>query len=175
MNIENLCLGILSERPASGYDIARLVRSGELALIAQSGQASIYAALKRLEQRALVSSSKHFSEGKPARTVYEITAEGREALLAEAAGALPDEKCHSPFLLLLYFAEAFPEAVVRKHIHARRQRLAEYAKCLGAHKSRMKPGTARQWIVNAQAATLDLEIEQLDGLMSAIGATGSKG
>ena len=73
-----LLLAVLTSGPAHGYELSAELRrrSNGLLLIVEG---SLYPALHRLEAAGLVASSTEISDGRR-RRVYEITADGKEAL-----------------------------------------------------------------------------------------------
>jgi hypothetical protein len=56
MNVRTLCLSILYEGEATGYDIRRLCMEGEFAYFVEASFGSIYPALAKLEDEGLVTS-----------------------------------------------------------------------------------------------------------------------
>lgn len=78
-NTAYVILGILQKGPTSGYDIKSKVDiSARFFFTASYGQ--IYPELKRLEKSGLIEGTELLN-GRRARTEYELTAGGREALL----------------------------------------------------------------------------------------------
>src|SRR5215216_149535 len=82
--LDLLILRTLSWGPAHGYDVARWIQdvTGD-ALRVEEG--SLYPSLHRLERRKLLKSSWGLSRNNRRAKYYEITAKGREALVAEAS------------------------------------------------------------------------------------------
>jgi PadR family transcriptional regulator PadR len=75
--LEGIVLGILSARPAYGYEItARLREMG----FADTAEGTVYALLVRVEQRGLVDVQRILSEKGPPRKVYSLNAQGRAYL-----------------------------------------------------------------------------------------------
>jgi DNA-binding PadR family transcriptional regulator len=77
---ECVVLGLLMRRPQHGYEIHRLLATG-LGRVWRTGRSEIYALLKNLEASRRVASVTEVQDNRPARKVYSITAEGREAFL----------------------------------------------------------------------------------------------
>ena len=83
-SLDLLVLGALSTSPTHGYGIATLVRdrsSGALAI----EDAALYQALHRLERRGLVAAEWGLSDNNRRARFYELTADGRKRLRADAA------------------------------------------------------------------------------------------
>ena len=82
--LDLLVLKTLSWGPAHGYDVARWIEDVTAdALRVEEG--SLYPALHRLQKRKLLRSSWGLSRNNRRAKYYEITAKGREALVAEAS------------------------------------------------------------------------------------------
>jgi PadR family transcriptional regulator PadR len=75
--LEGMVLGILSARPAYGYEITAWLRERGFPDIAEG---TVYALLVRIEQRGLVDVEKVPSEKGPPRKVYSLNAQGRKYL-----------------------------------------------------------------------------------------------
>ena len=75
--LEGIVLGILSGRPAYGYEITAWLRGQGFSDIAEG---TVYALLIRVEQRGLVDVEKVPSEKGPPRKVYTLNDKGRAQL-----------------------------------------------------------------------------------------------
>ena len=103
MDVKTVCLGILTDGPASGYDLKKHFESSFGHFFA-AGYGSIYPALSALSNQGFVSCEKIPQEGKPDRKVYEITEEGRQFLLQALENPNPCHKLRSEFLATMCFA-----------------------------------------------------------------------
>lgn len=124
-SIRHVILGMLGRGPRSGYDIKQLVdRSTRFFWAASFGQ--IYPELRRLEVEGLIERHEEPDPDARGRTVYRLTARGREELerwLAEPAAEL---RYRDEWLLKIFFSEPGPQAL--RHLHdmaAERQRAAD--------------------------------------------------
>ena len=88
MNVRTLCLSVLYDGDATGYDIRRLCADGEFSYFVEASYGSIYPALAKLEADRLVTSRAEQQDGRPARKVYSITEMGRLAFAEELSGAM---------------------------------------------------------------------------------------
>lgn len=112
MDAKTLCLGVLSRRDSSGYQIRKEFESGSFAEFQQAGFGSIYPALKRLTDEGLATCVEHEQDSRPDKKVYRITPAGRQALF-EAVHAPPGEdRLRSDFLFVLSFADLLPISTV---------------------------------------------------------------
>ena len=103
MDVKTVCLGMLTDGPASGYDLKKEFESTFSHFFA-AGYGSIYPALSSLAEHGLVSCEEIPQEGKPDRKVYEITSAGREYLLEALRNPSPCHKVRSEFLATMCFA-----------------------------------------------------------------------
>jgi PadR family transcriptional regulator AphA len=103
MDVKTVCLGMLTDGEASGYDLKKHFESSFGHFFA-AGYGSIYPALASLAAQEMVSCKCIPQDGKPDRKVYSITAAGREKLLGELDKANPSHKIRSEFLATICFA-----------------------------------------------------------------------
>jgi PadR family transcriptional regulator AphA len=124
MNVRTLCLSILYEGEATGYEIRRLCVEGECSYFIDASYGSIYPALARLEADGLVTSRTEQQDGKPAKKVYSITEAGREAFVAELGEPLGEDMFRSPFLLFARFAALLPAELVEERAEEQLDKLS---------------------------------------------------
>lgn len=116
MNVRTVCLSILYEGEATGYEIRRLCVEGECSYFVEASFGSIYPALAKLEDEKLVVSRVEPQEGKPAKKVYSITDKGRDAFVASLFEPMGDDVFRSPFLLFVRFAHLLPAGLVESRL-----------------------------------------------------------
>lgn len=121
MTAEQLCLSVLTDRDASGYDIKQYYTHGEGALFATASFGSIYPALARLEQRNEVSQLVERDSVRPSRKVYRITDIGRNALAQSLRRSSPEDIYASPFAFLIKHSDLISPDEMRRHLLARRE------------------------------------------------------
>jgi PadR family transcriptional regulator, regulatory protein AphA len=109
MDVKTLCLGVLAERPMTGYEIKKLFDRGFRHFFV-AGYGSIYPALAELAQAGLVTVQSVDQQRRPDKKVYRISESGLTRLTAELAATEPRHKVRSEFLALLYFAHLLPPA-----------------------------------------------------------------
>ena len=71
MDVKTVCLGMLTEGPASGYDLKKAIRVDVQLTFFAAGYGSIYPALSTLSESGLVDCEEIPQEGKPDRKVYQ--------------------------------------------------------------------------------------------------------
>ena len=111
MDVKTVCLGMLTDGEASGYDLKKEFESSFAHFFA-AGYGSIYPALNSLARDGLVECRHVPQEGKPDRKVYRITDLGREHLLAALADPSPSHKVRSEFLATMCFAHLMTKGQV---------------------------------------------------------------
>jgi len=103
MDVKTVCLGMLTEGAASGYDLKKQFESSFAHFFA-AGYGSIYPALSSLAEQGLVDCEEIPQDGKPDRKLYRITAEGRQYLQEALQNTAPCHKVRSEFLAMMCFA-----------------------------------------------------------------------
>ncbi|WEJ32304.1 PadR family transcriptional regulator [Devosia sp. SD17-2] len=156
MNVRTLCLSILYEGEATGYDIRRLSVDGEFAYFVEASFGSIYPALAKLEQEGLVTSRTVPQPGKPARKIYSITDAGRAEFAEELLGPLGDDVYRSPFLLLARFARILPKELVEQRANEHLKRLSESRQKLDDVSTNDGCTAADRWVINYGRSVLDV-------------------
>lgn len=117
MDVKTLCLGVLTERPMSGYEIRKHFEEAFQHFFL-AGFGSIYPALADLAAGGLVTVESVEQEKRPDKKVYRITERGRRALIGDLMAAEPRHKVRSEFLALIYFAHLLPPARVEDILDA---------------------------------------------------------
>jgi len=103
MDVKTVCLGILTDGAASGYDLKKQFESSFGHFFA-AGYGSIYPALSSLAEQELVTCEEIAQDGKPDRKLYAITLAGRQYLQKALENTSPCHKVRSEFLAMMCFA-----------------------------------------------------------------------
>jgi DNA-binding PadR family transcriptional regulator len=98
MNVRTLCLGILSIRECSGYEIKKAVEEGMFSHFIDASYGSIYPALTQMTAEGLLTVREEEQTGKPDKKVYAITEAGRKALGKALSVRPAKDKFKSEFL-----------------------------------------------------------------------------
>jgi DNA-binding PadR family transcriptional regulator len=135
-----MILGLLAERgPMHGHQIRR---AGELANVEAWGGitgGALYSELRKLDSEGLISPVREEQEGRrPARRVYEITAEGRLELAVQRDAALnvvfgPAD----PVSVLLLFAAGGDLPDLTERLAERRRRISAQLDSMAAERVRL--------------------------------------
>ena len=119
MNVRTICLAILYDGEATGYEIRKLSVDGEYSYFVDASYGSIYPALAKLEAEKLVTSRIEPQEGKPAKKIYSITEAGRTAFIDSLFDDLGEDEFRSEFLLFARFASELPASLVETRLNER--------------------------------------------------------
>lgn len=144
MNVEILCLGILSRSDATGYEIRKQVTEGPFSHFYKAGFGSIYPALRKLSERGLIRCTLQAQEKRPDKKVYAIAPAGRQAL-AEALRRPPGpDAVRSDFLFLSFFSHLAPAEILREAFDERIAWLRAKIDTMRGHREGcdMSPGEA---------------------------------
>ena len=125
MNVRTICLAILYEGEATGYEIRKLSVEGEYSYFVDASFGSIYPALAKLEAENLVTSHVEQQDGKPAKKVYLITDAGRRVFISSLFEHLGDDEFRSEFLLFARFASELPASLVETRLKERIAKIDE--------------------------------------------------
>lgn len=156
MNVRTLCLSILYEGEATGYEIRRLCVEGECAYFVEASFGSIYPALARLETDGLVTSRTEQQTGKPAKKVYSITDAGRAAFAEELAAPLGEDVFRSPFLLFARYAHILPRDLVETRVNEFLQNHTEAHRKLEEAVAERELSAADTWVINFGRAVMEV-------------------
>lgn len=144
MDVKTLCLGVLTERDQTGYEIKQNFEEA-FSHFFVAGYGSIYPALADLTRRGLVDCTSVSQEKRPDKKVYSITTLGRAALVDELMSTPPRHKIRSEFLVLMYFAHLLPPAkiaaIVDDMISQWDGVLGLIATCVDSDGNDLSPGT----------------------------------
>jgi DNA-binding PadR family transcriptional regulator len=147
MNVRTICLAILYEGEATGYEIRKLSVEGEYSYFIDASFGSIYPALAKLEAENLVTSRVEQQDGKPAKKVYAITDAGRRAFVASLFEPMGEDEFRSEFLLFARFASELPAPLVETRLRERLaqldEELAQLDKLAEEH-----PHPADAWVIS---------------------------
>ena len=129
MDVKTVCLGMLTDGAASGYDLKKHFES-TFGHFFSAGFGSIYPALSSLADSGLVTCEHIPQDGKPDRKVYEITAAGKMFLLEALQDPAPCHKVRSDFLATMCFAHLMPSEQVETVLDNRLEDCAYYTKMI---------------------------------------------
>lgn len=125
MDVKTVCLGMLTDGEASGYDLKKNFESTFGHFFA-AGYGSIYPALASLATQGLVDCECIPQEGKPDRKVYRITDAGRDYLLVALDNPNPGHKVRSEFLATICFSHLMSDEQIETLLANRLDEVDDY-------------------------------------------------
>jgi len=127
--LSHAILVCLTERPMSGYDLAKFFDTS-IGFFWSATHPQIYRQLKKLQQDGLVTSTEKVQTGKPNRFVYSITDAGKDALKAWSREPVAQPLIKDDLLVRLQAIEHIDKDALREQIRARlaahREQLGQY-------------------------------------------------
>ncbi len=123
MDVKTVCLGMLTDGPASGYDMKKCFES-TFGHFFPAGYGSIYPALATLARNGHVEFEEIPQEGKPDRKVYSNTPSGRDELDKALANPNPTHRVRSEFLAMMCFAHLMTDEQINAVIDNKIQELS---------------------------------------------------
>ena len=139
MDVKTVCLGMLTDGNASGYDMKKCFESS-FGHFFPAGYGSIYPALSTLARNGLVEFELVPQDGKPDRKVYSITAKGREALMDGLGNPNPSHKLRSEFLATTWFAHLLSDEQINTVVENKLEEIDEFLVLIEEFQSCNCPG-----------------------------------
>lgn len=118
MDVRTLCLGVLTLGDASGYEIKKKLED-EFAHFYDASFGSIYPALSKLQTDGMVDCTYEAQSKRPDKKVYNLTSEGRLALVKELSDHPAPDRIRSEFVVMMLFARLLPAGHVSQVIDDR--------------------------------------------------------
>lgn len=163
-----MLLGMLMRQPMHGYELVDQLGGPYMSVWVKMGRASVYYALNRLDRAGYVSRHSERHGGKPERTVYSITDEGRREFYSEvevALGELPVSM--ENFDIALFYANQLEPTIADNRMRARltslQQALSLLEKTL--EDARADGDTPLTLVLDRRRALLDAEIQYVTALL----------
>ncbi len=135
-----MILGLLAEHgPMHGHQIRRMAELTNAEVWGGITGGALYAELRRLDGEGLVQAVREEQVGRrPARTVYEITQEGRLEMVVQRDAALEVVfGAADPLSVVLLFAAGADAAELGERLAARRRRVAGQLEAMTAERHRL--------------------------------------
>jgi DNA-binding PadR family transcriptional regulator len=125
VNLNFFILGLLAQKPMSGYDIKRFMKSLGWLIGSPSG-GSLYPVLRALLQEDLVTVKVIPGLDKPPRKIYSITDAGRQALQSWTEQPVVASTSLKAFVMRLLLADSHTKAGLLAHLQQRRAQVAAH-------------------------------------------------
>jgi PadR family transcriptional regulator AphA len=133
VSLQFFVLGLLAQRPLSGYDIKRFLNTLNWLIGSPSG-GSLYPVLRALLQEDLVAVEVVPGLDRPPRKIYSITPAGRQALQAWIDQPAAANAPLKAFVMRLLIADSHSIARLLAHLERRRKQVAD-------HRAKLREGT----------------------------------
>ena len=167
MSHRYLVLGLLSERPMTGYDIKKHV-SVMLSAVTNASYGTLYPTLHKLLKEGAVKVAEIPQKGRPSKKVYSITETGQQELRGWLRKPAAADQVKREFLLKLYLAKNLSAQHIQSLVSDRRDQMTEKLDTLKAEKQAID-NPWQKWVVNYTLSLCKAEIDWLDELKAQIG------
>ena len=125
VNLNFFILGLLAQKPMSGYDIKRFMKSLGW-LIGSPGGGSLYPVLRALLQEDLVTVEVIPGLDRPPRKIYSITGAGRQALQSWIQQPVVASTSLKAFVMRLLLADSYTQSGLLAHLQQRRAQVSAH-------------------------------------------------
>ena len=168
MSYKFLVLGLLSERPMSGYDIKKHVKT-TLGAVTTASYGTLYPTLHKLLAEGSVEMQEIPQQGRPSKKLYFLTEQGRNELMAWLNRPAQADQVRREFLLKLYLARHLGAQQLREMVANRRRETETLLHTLeaGSHSVRT---VEEQWIADYALSMCRAEINWLAQFEAQLGS-----
>ncbi len=133
MQTKTLCLAVLIQGEASGYEIKKALEEAPYNHFQETSFGSIYPALAKLAEEGLVHFHEEAQDKRPDKKVYAISQAGRAALIEDLKQPPDPDRYRSDFLFVLFLGNLLPREHLLKVVDERivwyENKLAHMADC----------------------------------------------
>lgn len=162
MSYKYLVLGLLAERPMSGYDIKKHVKT-VLGAITSASYGTLYPTLHKLLADGDVDMQEVPQQGRPSKKVYYLTDQGRVDLKKWLHQPAVADQVKREFLLKLYLAKRLDDADIKPILAGRRMEAEMLLRTYEADKRNART-EEQAWIANYSWMLCQAELEWLHRL-----------
>jgi DNA-binding PadR family transcriptional regulator len=165
-------LGVLKDRPLTGYDLVRYFQ-GTLGFLWSAPQSQIYPELRRMEAAGLVSAEVAPRGQKAQKRIYSVTEHGMAELRRWATDFIPLPAQRDPVFLKAAFFDLAPlEAVreqLRAHIAQHQWRMEQWhgrAEAIRGRRAELVEVWLTRQPIEEHETIVQLKVHALEGLIS---------
>ncbi|GAC1324761.1 MAG: helix-turn-helix transcriptional regulator [Chloroflexota bacterium] len=172
MSLRHALLGVLKDKPLTGYDLVRHFQ-GTVGFLWSAPQSQIYPELRRMEALGLVTARVAPRGQRAQKRIYSVTDDGMTELRRWATDFIPLPAQHDPIHLKAAFFDLAPLDSVREQLRAH---IAQYQWRLEQWQARAEAISERRaelvevWLerqpVEQHDAILALKIHALEGVIA---------
>lgn len=169
MSHRYLVLGLLAEKPMTGYEIKKRVGSA-LKAVTSTSYGTLYPTLHRLLKDGAVEMEECPQQRRPDRKVYHLTARGQEELAEWIAQPAQEDQVRREFYLKLFMARNQAPEQLRTMLHQRRRQIAAQLGELKDSRAAQNGTLARPqaWVCDFSIEMCHAELDWLDRLIAQI-------
>ena len=172
MSLRHALLGVLKDRPLTGYDLVRQFQ-GTLGFLWSAPQSQIYPELRRMEAAGLVTATVAPRGQRAQKRIYSVTDAGMAELRRWATDFMPLPAQRDPVHLKAAFFDMAPLDAVREQLRAH---IAQYQWRIEQWQARIEAIRGRRavliesWLtrqpVDEHESILELKVHALEGLIA---------
>jgi len=167
MSHRYLVLGLLAERPMTGYDIKKHVKA-MLSAVTNASYGTLYPTLHKLLTEGAVEVSEVPQKGRPSKKVYRITGLGQQELEAWLKQPAASDQIRREFLLKLYLARDLSPQQLMILVTNRMDEARAMWRALVAEKDEIN-NPRQAWVMDYALSLCKAEMEWLQQLEAKIG------
>ena len=149
MDLRATMLGLLNQKPSSGYDLKRIIAESDLFYWSGNNN-QIYKILLELQQEGMVTCVVQPQQSLPARKVFSITEKGREALRQNLMQAPEAPELHKNFLIQLACADDLSDSELLGLLQQYQGEIEARLNLVRGRRERLvrqsRPGGRREWL-----------------------------
>ncbi len=124
MSLKIALLGLISIKPASGYDLKQTIERS-IHFIWNATSPQIYSTLRKLRDEGLISTEEFPQQGKPDKQIHSISQKGRKALEAFVSEPIRSSVTRDEVLLRIFFGNLSDPTDMRRELQSYLDRVRE--------------------------------------------------
>jgi len=124
MSLKFALLGLVSIRPASGYDLKRSIERS-IYYIWNATSPQIYSTLRKLRDEGFITTEYLPQEGKPDKQIHTITDRGHDALYKFVSEPIRSSITRDEVLLRIFLGNFTDDRIMREELRAYLERIVE--------------------------------------------------
>ncbi len=165
-----LILGLLVDKPMHGYEIDQLINTEGIREWFNVSMPSIYYSLRKLAEKGLVAETVLPGSKAPARSIYRLTEEGREAFFGEVKKELGAfHKCNLEHELSLFFINKLPLEEVLDLLEKRKAALVKQLESIHVKiEESIGEATPSRAFLQHLASHIELDIKWYDSIIKSV-------
>ena len=172
VSLRHALLGVLKDRPLTGYDLVRYFQ-GTLGFLWSAPQSQIYPELRRMEAAGLVTATVKPRGQRAQKRIYSVTDAGMVELRRWATDFMPLPAQRDPLFLKAAFFDLAPLEAVREQLRAhiaqyqwRMEQWQARADAIAGRRAELVEVWLQRQPVEEHENVIQLKVHALEGLMA---------